>query len=315
MTAKHFLKINIFLLLYLIGITRLYAYNESQFNKTYSLPINEIEQVVTEWFHRSGQEVKHVPLEMGQIRLNIKYDKISCQIDLKPNSPLATDIKVDCVINGIPDNAIPEKLWTYIDGYVKGPSFSERSSNQNIPIPVLEHIESVVCIKAVSGNKNIQFSGFIVDKKGLIVCTAHDLKGLEEVTVVIYDGSVQNGRILKTDPDRDLSIVKIVSESDTFISLGKGRNLLGIGEKVFTVGCPIDLSSTIYSGMINSPPRKVNDQVLWQVNMEIHPGSSGSPVFDIEGNIVAVVKGRYRGTQSVGFLIPYETIIEFLNET
>jgi serine protease Do len=48
--------------------------------------------------------------------------------------------------------------------------------------------------------------------------------------------------------------------------------------------------------------------------MEIYPGSSGSPVFDGEGNLVAVVKGRHRGTDSVGFLIPFETIVEFAKD-
>jgi serine protease Do len=46
--------------------------------------------------------------------------------------------------------------------------------------------------------------------------------------------------------------------------------------------------------------------------MEIHIGSSGSPVFDVQGNLVGIVKGRYRGTQTIGFLIPLETIIAFV---
>jgi len=48
--------------------------------------------------------------------------------------------------------------------------------------------------------------------------------------------------------------------------------------------------------------------------MKIHPGSSGSPVFDEHGNLAAIVTGRYRGTDSVGFLIPFETLMEFLKE-
>jgi len=49
--------------------------------------------------------------------------------------------------------------------------------------------------------------------------------------------------------------------------------------------------------------------------MKIYPGSSGSPVFDVQGNLVAIVKGRHRGTDSIGFLIPLETIIEFVRES
>jgi len=46
--------------------------------------------------------------------------------------------------------------------------------------------------------------------------------------------------------------------------------------------------------------------------MNIYPGSSGSPVFDARGQLVAMVKGRYRGTTTVGFLTPLEAIITFL---
>jgi serine protease Do len=46
--------------------------------------------------------------------------------------------------------------------------------------------------------------------------------------------------------------------------------------------------------------------------MHVHPGSSGSPVFDLQGNLVAVVKGRYRDAETVGFLIPYATLMNFI---
>jgi serine protease Do len=87
-----------------------------------------------------------------------------------------------------------------------------------------------------------------------------------------------------------------------------------MGERVFSVGCPVNLFGTVFPGIINGPPRRVKEQTYWQVNMEIHPGSSGSPVFDVQGNLVGIVKGRYRGTNSIGFLIPLETIITFVKK-
>ena len=88
-----------------------------------------------------------------------------------------------------------------------------------------------------------------------------------------------------------------------------------MGERVFSIGCPNNLQGTLSPGIINGPPRLVNDQPLWQVEMNIYPGSSGSPVFDARGQLVAMIKGRYRGTTTVGFLTPLEAIITFvLNE-
>ncbi|MEW5801065.1 MAG: S1C family serine protease [bacterium] len=162
--------------------------------------------------------------------------------------------------------------------------------------------------------KPIQFSGFIIDRDGFILATAHDLEGIHEVRVILDNGRELKGSIRKIDHDRDLALISVGAKFDTFIPLARGRNILDIGEKVYSIGWPLNLRGTVHAGFINGPPRKVNTLPLWQVNMEILPGSSGSPVFDARGQIVAVVKGRYRGTDSVGFLIPLGTVREFLRE-
>jgi len=163
-------------------------------------------------------------------------------------------------------------------------------------------------------DKSIQLSGFIIDPEGLILCTAHDLEGAQDLTVVLYDGRKFKGYLDRIDSTRDIALVHINSKSSSFISLDTGRNLLGMGERLYSIGCPLNLGWTIYSGVINSPPRRVKDMPLWQINMESHPGSSGSPVFDIQGNLVAMVVGRHRGTDSIGFLVPFEIIMEFVRE-
>jgi serine protease Do len=58
----------------------------------------------------------------------------------------------------------------------------------------------------------------------------------------------------------------------------------------------------------------MNNAPLLQVVMKTLPGGSGSPVFDREGSLVAMVKGRYRGTDIVGFLTPLEIMRQFLRE-
>jgi serine protease Do len=115
------------------------------------------------------------------------------------------------------------------------------------------------------------------------------------------------------DIKRDLVLMKVDLDVSSFISLPEGRNILGMGEMLYSVGCPLSLRGTVNSGSINGPPRKTGDLFLWQVNMKIYPGSSGGPVFDANGKIAAIVKGRFKGTDSIGFLIPFETIVEFIN--
>jgi serine protease Do len=116
------------------------------------------------------------------------------------------------------------------------------------------------------------------------------------------------------DKRYDLSLVDVGTALDAPIALSEGKILLEETERLFNIVCAANSNGTIYSGTVSGPPRKTDRQVLWQVNMQIRPGSSGSPVFDLQGNLVAVVKGRYRGADTVGFLIPFASVMKFLGD-
>ena len=185
---------------------------------------------------------------------------------------------------------------------------------EGIPQNVLSLIEAVVCIEAVKGKKTEQYSGFFIDADGTIISTTHNLDDFDQVSVGLHDGRKMKGEVIKFDRHRDLSLVKIEFRSTFHVQVARGRKNLQMGEQIYSLGCPMNLVGTVFTGIVNGPPRRVDDLTYWQVNMEIHPGSSGSPVFDVNGNLVGVVKGRYRGTHSIGFLIPLDAIAAFMSE-
>jgi len=309
------LKLTVFILLVVAIATVSASAGLKNCLKTYPLPLAELEKLITDRFKRNSFEIAKTTLKMGKIELRAVKTTQLWQIVLIPHSALATDVYAHYYVNNTSDARHVKELWDFIAKHISGETTPERSQNEStqqvIPSAVLSKIESVVCIKAETKKGQIQLSGFAVNKEGLIICTAHNLKNLQRVSVVLYDGSKLSGSVVKIDHHRDLALLHIDAKLDTFISLADGRNLLGMGEWLYSVGCPIDLGGTVYPGMINGPPRYVGNLPLWQINMEIHPGSSGSPVFDVQGTLVAIVKGRYRGTASIGFLIPLETIIDF----
>lgn len=277
------------------------------------LPIGEITEVLIKWWSDNGSQIQRTEPRPGFVRLHSTKGPDSCQVDLSPQSPLATRINVR--FSGVNAEIRRREFWDHLSRYLDNPTTEViKSPDRPIPTVVLSKIESVVCINAISNDNNAQFSGFIINNNGLILCTAHDLGNSQDLTVTLYDGQEVKAKLLFRDPDKDLSILQIALKTNAAIRLSEGRNLLGMGEAIFTVGCPVNLRGTVYSGIINSPPRKMNNQPLWQAQMEIHHGSSGSPVFDINGKIVAVVKGRYRGTTTTAFLIPMETITLFFKE-
>ncbi len=285
----------------------------------YPIPVIEMGRVIGGWLASSGYTVRKNYDRTNMIKLTGEKDGQDWVIVLKPHSPLATHIQATFSRRDQVEKDWYQKLATFIDRYIDDalseiePSTAENNnSNQTIPISVLKNMETIVCIKAIADGSEIQFSGFVIDPEGLIICTAHDLKRLNKITVSLLDGREIVGQVIKMDTRRDLVLLKVDFKFDKFIPVVKGKNWLGLGEKIFTVGCPLNLKGSVYHGIINGPPRKTDGLTLWQANMKIYPGSSGGPVFDFEGNLVAIVKGRYRGTDSVGFLIPFETIVQFL---
>lgn len=287
--------------------------------KIYPLPLSELDTVVSRWLEHGGFEVTRMPADMAGVRLEAAKNGQRCMIQLSPSSPLASSADIVCFGDTDGKEEVEKQMYEHIAQYVAGqddqPMRATEEPTQTIPTVILSKIESVVCLKAKLADQEIQFSGFLVDEDGLILSTAHDVKELKQMTVVLHDGHERKGTLVKIDFHRDLALVDVDGKYACFISVADSRNLLGMGEYVFSVGCPINLGGTVYPGFVNGPPRLVDGLPVWQVHMEIQPGSSGSPVFDSEGNLVAIVKGRYRGTNSVGFLIPIETIVEFSKKT
>ena len=300
------------LCLFLFAIT-VFAGGDSS-AKFFPLPLAELEVLLSDWLSESGYRVNRSRLEMGRAKISaFKTDK-SWQFILKPHSPLATEVRVEPSDNTDSRRNLLDSMSQYIASYIEEPGVHAETANDTIPSAVLSQLDSIVCIHAKAGDRDIQVSGFIFDKQGFILCTTHDLQDLVEIEVTVSNGSEIKGRIIKIDLDKDLALIRIDKSVQSFIPLNAGRRQINIGEKIYSVGCPVNLIGTIHPGVINAPPRRSGQSIFWQVNMDIYPGSSGSPVLDQEGKLVGMVKGRFRGTSSIGFLIPLESIVSFLKE-
>ena len=289
---------------------------EEQLLRVVALPINEVEAILEKWLVQGGFEVDRKDSPIGVRRLSATQPNQTWQIELKPHSALATE--VDARFRSADtsrEKPTVTALSDYLADYVQQAATGAIKPNQNIPDAISMHIHSVVCLDATEGRKSTQYTGFILDPGGLILCTTHGLRGSENMRVVLYDGRTLVGKPIKVDSKTDLALIQVSPRLESSIALQSGRNLLDIGEQVYSIGCPVNRIGTVYSGEVSGPPRRAESMPYWQVSMEIHPGSSGSPVFDARGNLVGLVKGRYRGTQTIGFLIPMETIVEFVKGT
>jgi serine protease Do len=300
-------------LLMLLGIVpRVCARQPEVDGHTCPLPVSEAEEVVTEWLQQQHFQVYRVSPTPRSVLLIVEKPAERWRITLKPRSPLATLIQTDVRKNQ--DRTQLEAFMTFLDGYIPLPDGRPDLRIATVPYRVRQHLRAVVCIFAQTDHNDIQFSGFFINGNGLIVSTAHDFQLHQDVSVLLHDGREVPGKVVRIDLHRDLTLVKAIVAADASVPLNAGRYLLDGKDPLFAVTCPNSGLTGIQSGSLDGLPRKVEDLPLWKVRMKIDPGSSGSPVFDDQGRLAGVVKGHYRGTDAIGFLIPFETLMHFLEQ-
>jgi serine protease Do len=277
-------------------------------SKVFPIPRYEAGQVIMNWLKGAGYEVT-AQTDEDKVVISAHGKATPWEIILRHHSPLATVVTSDDAVKGRAD-----ALWKYLSSYQDGLVPARGFPGGDVPAPVKNRMESVVCIRAVVDNRPIQLSGFVVDTSGLILCTAHMLKDPNEIAVMPFNGERFGGRLIKIDFRNDLALIDTSHVFAKAVALSTSKPPPGNKVKVFTIGCPGNHGGTLLSGMVSGPPRLVEGHPFIHVQMEVEPGSSGSPVFDSKGDLVGVVQGRLKTDHNSGLLIPVETIITFVKE-
>lgn len=275
------------------------------------IPMAETHERVKLWLTYNGYQLVPGYSNVGQKEIIAEKGDERLTLVLKNHSALGTKLIALCE-NRIAGQACGDSIFQSLTAdYGTGKRSDTGSAEQILPKQSIQ-TDAIVCIYADAWGREAQFTGFVINQDGLIMCTAHDLNPELEVVVTFSDGSRFPGKVLKRDAMLDLSLISVNKRTDNFIDLRKGRDTIEEGEALFGSTCVENPSARILPGHVSGPPRRAEEHVFWQVQMDIVPGSSGSPVFDASGNIVAVVKGRRRGQDSIGFLIPFQTLVEFI---
>ncbi|MBR5151474.1 MAG: trypsin-like peptidase domain-containing protein [Elusimicrobiaceae bacterium] len=149
-------------------------------------------------------------------------------------------------------------------------------------------------------------TGFILSPTGLIVTNKHVLANAFYTNVTFSNG-VTSGEaiVLAQDPKLDLAFLKIEAQHLPYATLADNDNVL-VGQTITVIGNPRRLQNTVTSGII-SQLRQQQDGTLWhQISAPISPSSSGSPVFDENGEVISVAFASIEGegNQNLNFAIP-----------
>lgn len=302
------------ILLFLSSISYCDAADNNE--RTFAIPLATVEKVVTNWLQAKGFRVYRTQISRQRTDIRAEKNDSYWYIEIVPQSALASHIRAH--FNGPDpfDNTHDpyQPLWHRISRHA---TFSVREGRKiprkSIPIRIYHYARAVVCMRAQINGKKKQISGFFIrSDEGLIISTAHDLTAFQDLTVTLADGQEVKGQVFILDKKLDLALIRVASAQDQGIFLNRSKYVLNPGDQLYTFGCSTHGRGELTTGYVDGPPRRADNQLLWQVQMAVLPGNSGSPVFDENGHLVAVVKGRHRVEENIGFLIPMETVKAFI---
>ena len=157
-------------------------------------------------------------------------------------------------------------------------------------------------------------SGVIISPDGYIVTNNHVVNGADELTVTLNDNREFSARIIGTDPNADLALIKVNGKNLPTLPIGDSDNLK-VGEWVLAVGNPYNLSSTVTAGIVSAKARSMGGEgtngpqisSFIQTDAAINPGNSGGALVNVKGELVGINAMLYSQTGSYsgyGFAIP-----------
>ena len=154
-------------------------------------------------------------------------------------------------------------------------------------------------------------SGFIISSDGLIMTNAHVVRGADEVSVTLEDGTEHIATDIKSDDFADVAVLRIkVNRSLPALKLGDDSKM-EIGDWVLAFGSPFGLDRTVTQGIISAKSRGLKNlpsrQEFLQTDAAINPGNSGGPLVNLAGEVIGIntaIETRSGGYDGVGFAVP-----------
>ncbi len=226
------------------------------------------------------------------------------------------------LLSGLPVTAVQaesilEKIDRSLPAIVgikaRNPAF--RKGDGQIAIPVGEH--SLALEPFAAGQFERTGAGVLIDRKGLLVTNAHIVANADELSVILENGNIYEGKLLYTAADNDVAFLKAPLPAGIRPIPWGDSDALKLGDAVVTVGHSELLFHTISGGKITglgtsrSEKEKGNaDTALLQTSINLYKGDSGGPLLNHEGQLVGLMAAQETSGNFQSFAIPVNKIRE-----
>jgi serine protease DegQ len=155
-------------------------------------------------------------------------------------------------------------------------------------------------------------SGVIVSPEGYLLTNNHVIDGADDIQVRLSDGREAQAKLVGTDPESDVAVLKIELDRLPAVTLGNIEQLQ-VGDSVLAIGNPFNVGQTVTSGIVSALGRTglglSTFENFIQTDAAINPGNSGGALIDVNGNLVGIntaIYSRSGGSMGIGFAIPID---------
>lgn len=155
-------------------------------------------------------------------------------------------------------------------------------------------------------------SGFIIDAKGHVLTNNHVVRDASEITVTLNDRRTLKAKVVGTDPETDIAVIRVIGDDLPTLALGNSDNLQ-VGDWAIAIGNPLgQLRGSVTVGIISATGRSDLSiyggtpiyQDFIQTDASINFGNSGGPLCNIRGEVIGINTAINPGGQGIGFAIP-----------
>ncbi len=166
-------------------------------------------------------------------------------------------------------------------------------------------------------------SGFIISSDGYILTNNHVVEDADEIIVRLIDRRELEATVVGSDPRSDLALLKVESDEPLpAVRVGDSEKL-EVGEWVLAIGSPFGFDYSVTAGIVSAKKRSIPNEhaetyvPFIQTDVAINPGNSGGPLFNLDGEVVAInsqIYTRSGGFMGVSFHIPIDVAMDVVDQ-
>ncbi len=189
-----------------------------------------------------------------------------------------------------------------------------------VPNPTLQRFSGIPLGQPRRRIERALGSGVIVSPDGYVLTNHHVIANADEIQTVLWNGQVTQARLVGSDAETDLAVLKIEGNNLPALPLDRSR-AVEVGDVVLAIGNPFGLGQTVTQGIVSGLGRDQLNLSAYedfiQTDAAINEGNSGGALVDADGELIGIntfVLGRLAGAEGIGFAIPLETARSVLDQ-